>query len=333
VNSFRWHNAAFRQGRLSVDSFEYHPTPGRDELLSRLNYQKDYITVHSGPVLLTGFKPERYKRDSSIIADSMFIGSPLITVYRDKLPPFAGGTIKPLPVDMIRNIDRPVFINTVVMKDGKLSYTEKNGKSRAEGTITLTQMQVMLEKLKNRNVQPDDSLFITMNALLMDSAFISVGIKESYTDSLKGFLMTLKMKPTSLLFLNPVLTPLSNIKIISGRIDSLQLTAVGKEQLAFGKMNMYYRNLRIQLVKDGNPDKTSLGSKLLSFLANTIIIKRNNDGRTGLVYFERFRDRSFFNYIIKMTFSGMATSIGVKKNRKYMKQYKRQLKERNLPEL
>ena len=27
----------------------------------------------------------------------------------------------------------------------------------------------------------------------------------------------------------------------------------------------------------------------------------------------------------------MATSIGVKKNRKYMKEYKRELKERNLP--
>ena len=27
----------------------------------------------------------------------------------------------------------------------------------------------------------------------------------------------------------------------------------------------------------------------------------------------------------------MATSVGVKKNRKYMKQYKRELKEQNLP--
>jgi len=34
-----------------------------------------------------------------------------------------------------------------------------------------------------------------------------------------------------------------------------------------------------------------------------------------------------------MTFSGMATSIGIKKNRKYLRQYKKELKERNLPEV
>ncbi|HVG12509.1 MAG TPA: hypothetical protein VM843_05855, partial [Flavisolibacter sp.] len=53
--------------------------------------------------------------------------------------------------------------------------------------------------------------------------------------------------------------------------------------------------------------------------------------RTGLVYFERLREKSFFNYIVKMTFSGMATSVGVKKNRKYMKKYKQELKARSLP--
>jgi hypothetical protein len=61
------------------------------------------------------------------------------------------------------------------------------------------------------------------------------------------------------------------------------------------------------------------------------VIKKNNKGRTGLVYFERLRDRSFFNYIVKMTFSGLATSVGFKKNRKYRKQYERELQNRNLP--
>ena len=331
VTTFKWYNAAFRQGKLSLDSFAYHPTPALEELLAIQAYQKDYITAHSGPVVLTGFKPDRYKKDSAIIADSMYVINPVITIFRDKQPPFRSGIIKPLPVDMIRNISSPLMINRISLKDGLLSYTERNAKSRAEGTIHLTDMQVVLENLKNRDTGQNDSLFISMNALLMDSALINLRIKQSYADSLRGFLMTLKMRPTSLLFFNPVLTPLSNIKITSGTIDSLQLTAVASNQFSIGKMNMFYRDLRIQLVKDGNPDKTSLRRKVFSFLANTFVIKRNNDGRTGLVYFERLRDRSFFNYIVRMTFSGMATSIGVKKNKKYRKEYKRQLKERGVP--
>jgi hypothetical protein len=191
-------------------------------------------------------------------------------------------------------------------------------------------MNLVMENIRNRNITPGDSLFISMNALLMDSALIDLRLRQSYEDSLRSFLMTVRMKPTSLLFLNPVLMPLSNIKIVSGKIDSLHMTAVGREYLSLGKMNMFYSNLRIQLVKDGDPDKRDVGLKVKTFIANNFIIRRKNNGRTGIVYFERLRDRSFFNYIVKMTFSGMATSIGVKKNRKFMKQYKNALSEKGL---
>jgi hypothetical protein len=328
ISTYKWYNAAYKGGRLSVDSLVYFPTRERDSLVAGLPYQKDYITTHTGAIVITGFRPEVYQKDSSIIADEILIAHPLITVFRDKQPPFLSGVVKPLPVDMIRKVTQPVLVSRVHVKDGKLSYTEKNAKSRQEGTITLTEMDLLIENLRNQQISPGDSLRIIMNALLLDSASLNLSISQAYQDSLKSFLMTLRVKPTSLLFLNPVLTPLSNVKIVSGKIDSLHLTAIGREHLAFGKMNMFYRDLRIQLVKDGDPDKKDLKSRMLSFLANTFIIKRNNNGRTGLVYFERLRDRSFFNYIVKMTFSGMATSIGVKKNRKYMKQYKKAMKER-----
>ncbi len=71
--------------------------------------------------------------------------------------------------------------------------------------------------------------------------------------------------------------------------------------------------------------------KLLVFLANNFLIRKKNSGKSGIVYFERLRDRSFFNYIVKMTFSGMASSIGVKKNKKYIKKYERQRQSKNLP--
>jgi hypothetical protein len=96
-------------------------------------------------------------------------------------------------------------------------------------------------------------------------------------------------------------------------------------------MNMFYHDLRVRLVKEGDEDNRTFSRNVISYLANLVLIKKDNDGRTGLVYFERLRDRSFFNYIVKMTFSGMATSVGVVKNRKYRKQYERELKENALP--
>lgn len=333
MTTFKWNNAEydFAKKVITLDSFVYHPTQSRDSVMATTPFQRDYITFHSGKVRLTGFNLERYKIDSSFIADSMLIMNPAITIYRDKQPPYLPGTDKPLPVDLLRKIDIPVTVNKLKLIDGFLSYTEKNAKTRAEGTLFFTYMNAEISNIKNQNFNDKDSLLLTMNAYLMDSAMLRLSVKESYNDTLSGFLMTLKMTPTSLSLLNPVLVPMSNVKITSGIIDSFDLRAIGHNNLSIGEMRMYYRGLRIRLVKDGDEVKSSLMNKVVSFLANTFLIKKNNKGRAGIVYFERVKDRSFFNYIVKMTFSGMATSIGVKKNRKYLKQYKRELRQRNLP--
>jgi hypothetical protein len=335
ITTIRWHNAAYNSTKktLSLDSFDYHPTQPRDSVMARAPYQTDYITLNTGPIMLTGFDLDKYEKDSALVADLMKITNPVITVYRDKKPPFLAGIHKPLPVDMIRRISFPVSVGKLSVIDGTLSYTEKHPKSRAEGTLTMTHMIAELSNVKNRGLRDGDSLLLLVNAYLMDSALIRLTVKESYKDTLSGFLMTLRLRPTTLSFLNPVLMPLSNVKITSGTIDSFQLRAIGQENYSIGEMQMFYHNLHIRLVKNGEETKSGLMGKIVSALVNTFLIKKNNKGRTGIIYFQRLKDRSFFNYIVKMTFSGMATSIGVKKNKKYLKQYRRGLKERNLPPL
>lgn len=335
ITTLKWFNADYNyiNRTLSVDSFVYYPTQPRDSVIARTPYQIDYITLSSGAIRFTDFDLEKYRNDSALFANTISITNPVITIYRDKQPPFLSGIIKPLPVNSIRRISLPVSVSRVNIINGNLSYSEKNAKSGAEGTVSLTRINGALSNIKNRGIGLNDSLGLALSAYLMDSALLDLKVKESYSDSLAGFLMTLQMKPTSLTFLNPVIAPLSNVIITSGTIDSLHLRAIGREHLALGEMNMYYHDLKIKLVKAGEPDKTTFKTRVASFLANALVIKKNNSGRTGLVYFERLRDRSFFNYLVKMIFSGMATSIGVKKNKKFKKQYEAELQNRNLPQI
>jgi hypothetical protein len=333
TTTLKWFNAGYdyKDRTLSLDSFTYYPTQPRDSVIAKTPFQTDYITFQSGPLTITDFNLEKYQQDSAILAHTISVTRPQITVYRDKLPPFLSGKIKPLPVDMIKNIRLPVSVQRFNMIDGTLAYSEKNAKTRAEGTLVLNHLNGGLSNIKNRNHSEKDSLLLAVTGYLMDSALISLRVKESYADTLNGFLMTLRLRPTTLSFLNPVLAPLSNVKITSGTIDSFYLRAIGRDDLAFGEMKMFYRDLRIKLIKDGDAEKTSFFKNVISWAANAFLIKKNNNGRTGLVYFKRLRDRSFFNYIVKMTFSGMATSIGVIKNRKYLRKYKKELAERDLP--
>jgi hypothetical protein len=333
--TLRWYNAAYSSETktIKLDSFYYHPTQTRDSVIENSLFQTDYKTIKTGELVLEGFDLDKYEKDSALIVNNIIINDPVITLYRDKKPPFLHGIIKPLPVEMVQRINMPVSINAVQIKDGYLSYTERHASTRAEGTIFFTGLEGVIGNLKNRNTGDSDSLLLSLNGYLLDSAMVNLRVKQSYTDTLGSFLMTLRVQPTSLTFLNPVIAPLSNVIITSGNIDSLHLRAIGREYLSLGEMNMYYNNLKIKLVKDGDPESTTFLRNVASFLANTFVIKKNNRGRTGLVYFERLRDRSFFNYIVKMTLSGMGTSIGIKSNRKVKKQYERELRQQELPQI
>ncbi|MEO7802759.1 MAG: hypothetical protein ABIR81_12200 [Ginsengibacter sp.] len=333
TTTLKWYNADYnyKQKTLSLDSFAYYPTQSKDSVLANTPHQTDYITLHTGQMQFIDFNLEKYKKDSAIIAKSVAIFQPYITITRDMKPPFIAGKIKPLPVDIIKGIKLPLAIENLKLLDGNLQYSERNAKTRAEGTIILTRLNATISNVTNANNAKEDSLRLTLNAYLMDSAKINLSVKESYTDSLAGFLMTLRMRPTNLTFLNPVLAPMSNVKFTSGTIDSFHLRAIGNDALSLGEMNMYYHNLKIKLIKGGDEMHTTHFRSAISWLVNTLLIKRNNNGRTGLIYFERLRDHSFFNYLVKMTFSGMTTSIGVKKNGKLLKKYKAALQQRSLP--
>ena len=187
-------------------------------------------------------------------------------------------------------------------------------------------MTVRLINFKNYNIKPNDSLALQANGYLMDTAWIRLRVRESYTDTLGGFLMTLRIKPADLRVLNPALIPLSSIKIESGFLDTLSMRAVGREYLSLGEMKMNYHDLKLRMFKNGDTTKKSL----LTVLIN-LVVKNKNTSRTGTVFFIRKRDRSAINYLIKIALSGMTSSIGVKSNKSMLRKYKKELERRSLP--
>jgi hypothetical protein len=164
----------------------------------------------------------------------------------------------------------------------------------------------------------------------MDSIWIRLRLRESYYDSLSGFLMTLRIKPADMRVLNPVLIPLASFKIKSGWLDTLSMRVAGQDYLAFGEMNMRFHDLKVQLVNEDSLRKKRFITGLKTFFAG-LIIRNKNTKKPGNAFFVRNRDRSSLNYLIKIAMSGVTSSIGAKSNKKLMRQYKKELQKRNLP--
>ena len=308
---------------LKFDSVNYRPAMSRDSFIASNPYQVDYINFSSGRTELQGVDMVKYLNDNALDIRKVSLSRPTVAVYRDKFPPFLSGVRKGLFTEKIANIPFPVSINDIKIDDGKVSYTEKNEKNRLEGNLLLTHLSGNISNIKNNNSRPADSLLLSLTGTMLDQTIFSLKLNQSYSDSLEGFMIALKIEPTSFNFLNPLLAPLSNVKFTSGSIDKFEMNAMGNDNSAYGEMKFYYHNLHIQLLKNGGVEKTAFIKRRESDLVNFFFLRNNNTSRTGLVYFKRLKDRSFFNYINKIIFSGIVTSTGAKSNRRYRKEIKK----------
>ena len=327
------YNAGFNRNSniFSVDSFSFTPTLEKDSFIAKQLFQTDYINFKSGAVSVGPVDIDTYIKDKTLNIETATIDKFLFTDYKDKQLPFNAGIIKPLPVNLIKKIPLQLSVDTVQLTNATVEYTEVGEKTKQPGTIPVTRMTVRLLHFKNYNIKTTDSLSMQANGYLMDTAWLRLRVKESYTDSLGGFLMTLRMKPADLTVLNPALIPLASIKLESGFLDTLSMRAVGREFLSLGEMKMFYHGLKVRFLKKGDEKNKTFLTRFISFIANSFVVKKNNSTRTGKVFFIRKRDRSAINYLIKIAMSGMASSAGAKNNKKIIRQYKKELEKRNLP--
>jgi hypothetical protein len=317
---------------VTLDSFIFRPSIDRDSFNSTLKFQKDYIQVYTKKIRIRDLDIEKIATDSSYDINYIEVDEPDLSIYKDKRIPFEHGIIKPLPVNMIKNIGPRIHIDSIRLYNGTVTYEEFNEKTNSIGKVFFTQMQVRLRNIDNHEHGSTDSLKLGATARFLDTANVSLRFHESYTDSLAGFLLQIRIGRFSLPAVNPVLRPLANATIEKGYLDTLQLKVIGREYLAHGKMRMLYRDLKVELLNKEDQEKKTLLTKLESWAAN-LFVQSNNIKKTGTVFTQRVRERSVFNYWIKIVLSGAMTNTGIKKNTKQEKKYKKSVKKINVPEI
>jgi len=332
-NRLSWENLGFdrEMKRITVDTISFSPIKSRDAFIFSSPWQTDYITISTGPVTMEGVDADRYFTDSTVRAREINISNAVFSSYRDKRPPFHAGIIKPLPSKLLQHIPFKLYIDTLDVVNGTAYYSELNDKTGETGNVPVTRISGDIFPIKNTEIAPTDSFRIRLNGYILDTAWLRLRTRESMIDSLSGFIITLRMRPQSMLYLNEALLPLAGVSLKSGFLDTLNMRAIGKDNISLGEMRMFYHNLKLEFLRNGTEEKKRFLSGLKTFIANSFVIKNENKKRKGIVYFPRLRDRSFINYYIKIALSGIASSIGAKKNRKILRKYRKELKIRQLP--
>ena len=318
---------------LKIDSFGFRPLAEKFDFVKMNDYQKDYPVFSTGVIKVNNFNLLKLFKDSVFMAADVSVSHPDLYIFKDKRKPFKKGIYKPLPSALLKKVNFKFDIDSLHINDGAVVYEELNEKTNKSGVVKFSHLDALVNNLQNHNHIETDSLRLYVTGNFMDSAKIRFRLAESFTDSLHTFTYGLRFRPFDFKILNPILEPLVSARIISGSLDTLRVNAIGREHMSHGKMKMYYNDLKIQYLNNGSDSVKNLKSRLINFVANDFLLKRNNKKGIGIVYAERDKERGFANYWLKIGLSGVVSSSGVKKNKKVEKIYRSKLKKMKVPDI
>lgn len=322
-----WYNAGYNKKTkfFSTDSIYYRPAKERDAYITFQPYQSDYTTIRTGAINFGPFDIDRYIKDTVLALGVIKINNGSLTGFRDKRKSLQPGLIKALPVNSLKKFPAHLEADSVDLSNTKVEYIELNDKTNASGKIIVSNLNGYITNVNNHDYTETDSLYIQVSGLIQDSIFTRLTVKESYADPLGGFLMTGNMSPADVTVLNPVLIPLASVELKSGKLDTLYMQVTGNDDIAYGKMIMAYHDLKVKVYKVKN-DKLQPTAGIITLLAN-LIVKNGNKDKINSVIFRRWKNRSPMNYIVKITMSGISSSVRFKKDRKELRRYKKEIKE------
>lgn len=222
---------------------------------------------------------------------------------------------KPLPHQLLKNLTIPFTIDSLFMVDARFEYNEILEGSSEKGKIYFTEFNAKIANITNdsNTLKLNNKMQASVESKLMDQSLLTVYINYDLASTAGHHQISGSLKNFDLSALNEVFIPLTLIRFESGVLNKLDFNYYLNSEFAEGSIDFYYDDLKMIIYNKGGTIKPELVGKLITGLANAIIIRKSNPLRgnyiKGEIAFERQKEKSFLTFWWKSLFSGMKNTI------------------------
>ncbi|WP_290708492.1 hypothetical protein [Flavihumibacter sp. CACIAM 22H1] len=330
IENIAW-DLANKQYRLSADQFiligsghlkaivrnvQVLPSAGKnlEALAAQTPVQQDVYFGRIPEVLIDSVDYRSFLDDSILRTPLVVLKEPHLSVFNDRSrPPATASKIGKNPHQLIQQISIGLDIPRLQVENGRIEYSEKNKDGTDVGKLIFGAINGNAGPIR-KGFDTLGSLNMDLDARLMDKIPLHAGFY--FPPGKEGrFTVNASLQPFDLSLINPIVEPLTNVAIRSGRCQQLECTLRGNDHQAGGAVVFVYEDLKIDLLKDKKSGET-VKRPLLSLLANQLLLRTNNrltDRHPHQFQVTNQRDptKSFFNLVWKTLFEGLKMSTGV----------------------
>ena len=286
----------------------------------KYKYGKDRYDLNFDQIMFDGVDFVKLNNTGDLHARSIKIGPAKagIFVNRELPPPPNLDKGRNFPHLALRRLPIQAIIDTIKLKNVDVAYTEYNPISMRRGTVYFENLSGNILNVTNDSTQllKNNHAVANFNALVMKTSRIDIRINFNLTDKNAAFSFNGEVAPMNMKVLNTAGKNMGLVEIESGKMQKTTFDIKANLQGSSGTVQFYYTDLKVKLLKEDDQGSAPKKKGLLSFLANTLLIKdanptKDDPPRIAKVNFERTPSASFFNLLWKSVFIGMREIIGL----------------------
>jgi hypothetical protein len=312
------------QSSLTVSNLKITPNYSRHDFSRKLGYQMDRMDISIGKIMFRKLNLRHLLINRKFIVGNLLVDSLVVDDYRDKRVPMRPDFKPPLPQQALLASKGYLKIDTVKLTNGRVTYSEQVGDE--PGSLFFDKMEGTVVNITNDSVmvQNHSLMKVTASMYLMGKGLLNAGIEIPLGAPNDAFSFSANLVNLDMREINPMLTKMVPAEITSGIIEKMVIAyAQADNDKAIGKMDLYYKDLQVKMNTKEKTTWNGIKSGVLGWAANVYVKNENpKNGKftEGIIYFERDKHKSIFNFLWKSTFSGLKSTMGInKKEQKEMK--------------
>jgi len=320
-------HASFKDSTLIVDSLQLIPNFDKKEFAEEAGRQISRINVIAAQVSCQKIDVQLFFEYNWLVINKVNLLGCNIKIHRDNTLPLAP-IVRESPQAMLKSLPFFVAIDTIEMKEGEITYEERNANQPSTGKVIINKLNGIITGMYNDTLSYSDksSINIEVSADFMNEGKFTGRYAFPLSSTKEYFIASGTLNSMSMVSFNSVIPASKNLKFTSGYLKSANFSYVANDDFSTGTMEFIYNDLKVEVINKG-AEKPKLVDKVKTFFANELIVLDSNPGKSGIVrvspiYVEHNRYRYFIFYSMQSILSGINSSIKDEKNAKLLSRKK-----------
>lgn len=306
-----------QQGSMYISKFVLQPRLGKKAFYRKSGFNRDRLHFIYNNISIKNIDMERILRRQQLHIGAMVVGNSWTEVYNNYHWP---KRVRPVrknvyPQQRLQLLAFDVTIDTIKMHNGYFRYAIAARKSEQTAAMFMTDIESRIYHVTNNTLEKRKNPYLVCSStnFTMGAAKTSARYIFNLRSKSGAFSAYTHMGRVNAKAFNPLAAPLGMMQVKSGTINRMDMTLHATTAGAKGNIDLYFKDLKINLLKRDEEADTLKKRGFLSFVTNAVMPNDNPKGngkfKKGPINVTRDPRMSFFGLIWKSTQDGMSSAV------------------------